>query len=118
MRIPFLNMAMGTANRLNHTRPHAVRRKVRPARTPVIRRAKAERMPLHSAATSISRPGSENLKPSLNTGTPASFSRTYVTSAEPFCRTELMLSSRWAGIGTTNKRRPKANMAARNASVP
>jgi hypothetical protein len=75
MRTAFLKMTTGIVKTLKSVLRQLDKRNICPARMLVMNRAELERMPLHSAAISISTPGSKNLKCRHKTGTPKSLNK-------------------------------------------
>src|SRR5438309_6054319 len=100
MRTPFLTISRGMVARTKTAFVQAERRKRWLASRLMISRAKLERIPLHSLATSIVSPGSEKVKPVRNTGTPSSSKTVYETSADPACSQRIAWFKKTSGMGT------------------
>src|ERR1700722_2283221 len=118
IRRPFLKIAIGMETR---TAIHLLRRDFKNscASTIVVTtRIVLERMPLHSAATSISILENENTRPSRTTGTRNSRNSRYETSAERHCSSVISQEIARSGGGTARKENSNGKRKRANAVRP
>ncbi len=69
-----------------------------------------DRMPLHSAATSISMLGRKSTNPSRATGIPNAMNSASVARVEPYCRVYVTALSTFGGRGTRRSQNNKGKM--------
>src|SRR2546422_10885762 len=118
MRKAFLTIASGTTTATSPIFPQADRRKKCPATRLVMKRERADRMPLHCSATWIVKFDRLNRNPCRKTGTPTTENRTSVASAELRCRNPTMAFNRKEGSGTIKRRKSSPNETLRQSVIP
>src|SRR6266481_8734269 len=118
MRKAFLTIASGTTTATSPIFAQADRRKKCPATRPVMKRERADRMPLHSFATLIVRFDRLNRNPCRKTGTPRAENSRSVASVELRCKNPMMASNRKEGSGTIKRRKSSPNETLRQGVIP
>src|SRR5262249_27936790 len=94
------------------------RRKKCPATRLVMKRARNDRMPLHSSATWIVKFGRLNTSPCRKTGMPRTENRTAVVSAELRCRNPMMASNRKERRRKKKEKTPSQNKPLHQSAIP
>src|SRR5208282_1559867 len=118
IRKPFFRIANGNTRTHKETFFHNFRRNRCPAKTAMIKRAKVDRIPLHSSATRIETPGRVKIKPSLKTGIPEIRKNSAAALALCSCKNKIVRLSKGSGIGIMNTRNKNGKLASRNAFAP
>src|SRR5467141_1036610 len=118
MRKAFLTIASGTTTATSPIFDQADRRKKCPATRLVMKRERADRMPLHSSATWIVKFDRLNTNPCRRTGTPRNENRASVASVELRCRNPTIASKRKEGSGTIKMRKSSPNDTLRQSVTP
>src|SRR5262249_40124696 len=83
-----------------------------------INKARLERIPLHSCATSMDILGRRKMNPSRSTGAPLRLKKTSAIAAEPDCSQKTILRSNSSGMRMANSKKVKAKNEARALYAP